>query len=87
MKINGVRPLLLVELRPARRRRRVRLGLMAAAVGAGAVGLLVPGARVELLGVEWALLLALVALAAFDRPCAACGRILQHTLACERGRL
>jgi len=81
VRINGARPLVLVELRPVRRRSWG--GMVAWLVVVGLTGaLVVVDAPAALLGVA----ALVVVLARLERPCPACRRWVQHTLACERGR-
>lgn len=82
MKINGERPLVLAEIRLVRR--RWSWGRRAGALGVGAlvVALVLVDVRAALVGVA-ALVIVIDGL---GRPCPACHRWLQHTLACDRGR-
>ena len=81
MKINGVRPVMLLELRPVRRRSWGGTVAWCAVVGLTAA-LVVVDAPVGLLG----LAALVVVLARLARPCPACRRWVQHTLACDRVR-
>jgi len=84
MKINGARPVLLVELRRARRTHRMHVAAFALAVAAAGAALVWRSPLV--LVVQWAALAGFAGTALAGRPCADCGRWLRHALTCARVR-
>lgn len=84
MRINGTRPVLLVELRRARRTYRVHAAAFVLAMAATGAYLVWRSPLV--LAVEWAALAGFVGTVAAGRPCADCGRWLRHALTCARVR-